>query len=508
MPNYNLVKGSCQYGFFKSRAKVQVFGGAFGNGKSTGLIVKALSLVRDYPGSLGLMARATYPKLNDTLRKDFLIWCPQQWIRKKPTESDNSCYMANSTTIHFRYVAQRGKSSSDGSTTSNLLSGWYDWIIIDQIEDPEIVHKDFLDLVGRLRGNTQYRPPEGVDDNTMPSTGPRWLMIGCNPTRNWFYQEVIRPYQIFKQKGIRTDKLIVDEETKEPLVELYESDIYANRANLDPDYIRTMEGVYKGQMRDRYVLGKWVAFEGLVHPFFDVSKHTVSREQARAHLQQCVARHVVPRVIEGYDFGLSSPTVYLLGVVDDFGRVIVLDGFSRADFSYELHATAIHEVRARWLDFFTVRDPILGDPAIYRKQVIAKRDTGDTVEQLLSAYNLRFVPANNEILPGIAKVNSYLADRQGVSHILTGEDPAPLLYFVDDLQFIQEEFTSYYWKKNPQGVQIDEPVDNNDHSPNTVKYMLSRLPEASRVVLPKNQLPPQWMFWQEMERDEYGQALR
>jgi hypothetical protein len=48
-------------------------GGGFGNGKTTAGVVKALELAKDYPGSNGLIARSTFPKLNDTIRKEFLV---------------------------------------------------------------------------------------------------------------------------------------------------------------------------------------------------------------------------------------------------------------------------------------------------------------------------------------------------------------------------------------------------------------------------------------------------
>ena len=42
----------------------------------------------------------------------------------------------------------------------------------------------------------------------MPRTGPRWMFISCNPTRNWVYKEIIEPYKKYVDHGIITDKLI------------------------------------------------------------------------------------------------------------------------------------------------------------------------------------------------------------------------------------------------------------------------------------------------------------
>jgi hypothetical protein len=82
-----------------------------------------------------------------------------------------------------------------------------------------------------------------------------------------------------------------------------------------------------------------------------------------------------------------------------------------------------------------------------------------------------------------------------------------MLYVTDDLPWFESEITNYYWKKNTFGEQIDEPQDRNDHAMNTLKYMLSYLPEPSQIIVPADQLPPDWMYWQEMDRDDYMAAI-
>lgn len=502
MRTYNLSTGSVQYAFFKSRTDVQIFGGAFANGKTTALVIKALNLARDYPGCDGLLARETYPKLNDTLRKEFLAWCPPDWIRKKPTQEDNTCYLKNGSSIAFRYIAQRGKSREDGSTTSNLLSATYDFIGIDQAEDSGITRKDFDDLIGRLRGKTPYRPPQGVEpDSSMPLVGPGWMLLTLNPSNGWLYREIVKPYILYRDHGIRTEGLIVHPETKQPLVELFESDTYANATNLPPGYISKLEAIYRGQMRDRYLLGKWVAFEGLVYPEFSIERHVLTRQQVLEHLNDCLKRHVKVQVLEAYDFGITSPTCYGLAFVDDYNRVVLLDGFYEPELPYTEHPRRIAEVRNRYLGSLQIKAPILADPQIFRRSVIAGNTTGDRLSRLLETLGLSLRPAMNDMIPGIAKVTGYINGAAETPHTVTGQKPGPLLYVVDDLHWFQDEIFSYYWKKNPQGNNTDVPVDNNDHAMDMVKYLLSRLPDASKISIPKHLQTPQWMFWHE-ERAE------
>ena len=121
---------------------------------------------------------------------------------------------------------------------------------------------------------------------------------------------------------------------------------------------------------------------------------------------------------------------------------------------------------------------------------------------------MTMMPADNSIMAGIAKVNSYLAGKPGVPHIITGEDPGPLLYVCEDLTWFFDEIGSYYWKRNPQMNFTDEPVDDNDHAMYVAKYILSRLPLPADIVLPRTVLPPDWMYWHEMEVNDYKRAVR
>lgn len=504
MPVYNLRKGTVQYKFANSRAKMQFFGGGYGNGKTTASVVtKALTLANYYPGSNGLIARATYPKLNDTIRKEFFKWCPPDWIKRMPTLDDNTCYLVNGSVVNFRYVSQRGKQNPDGTSTSNLLSATYDWIIVDQIEDPEIGHKDLLDLMGRLRGQTNYRPPPGDEDPSMPSTGPRWLILTANPTGNWVYQKIVKPYLYWKKTGIVLPELLWDKAANKPIMELFEGPTHGNAENLPPDYLEGMEALYKGQYYDRYVLGKWASYEGLVHAELTEENNGLTRVQMEQHIHRCLRRHVKLRAIESYDYGLVSPSCLLIGFVDDWGRVFVIDGFYKKNFHYEDQVVERARLMTKYSHLIDFTEPIKADPAIWKTHVVAKvRDTADTIATLLMGKGWDITPASNEIMSGIGRVNGYIAGRPQVPHPITGKEGAPLFYVANELTWLWEEVQAYYWKKNPNGENIDEPMDDNDHAMNSMKYMLSHLPEPSEIELPDHLKPKPWMFWQEEGGEE------
>lgn len=514
MPSFRLVKGSLQDRFMKSRAKIQFVGGGFANGKTSSACIKALELARDYPGSNGLIARSTYPKLNDTIRKEFLKWCPADWIKSFPRSQNasNTCTMKNGTTINFRYIQQQGKGTGE-ATTSNLLSATYDWIIIDQIEDPEIVEKDFQDLLGRLRGNTKYVG----SDPTMPETGPRWFIITSNPTRNWVYRKLVKPLHDLmpidpetgkeKRRVVHPDlmckldensEIILDEDGYPvPMIELFEGSTYENKDNLEIDYIQGLEASYKGQMRDRFLLGKWAAYEGLVYPQFNEDVHVVSHEIVERYFRQLNMMADKMVFIEGYDHGLAVPSCYMLGFADTAGNVIIMDGFYEAERSPESIIEEIKEIRERYGVPSTHH--MFCDPDIFRRKSGDKKTVGKALSDTFHDGGIYCERGENSIVHGILKVGSYMYVHEMHQHPMLGTYGAPFLYVSDKCQFFIDEINDYYWKRDPAGEVTDIPMDKDDHACDTLKYMLSKRPKIAKLLKRYDPKPVGWQRWGERD---------
>lgn len=497
-----------------SRSKIQFVGGGFGNGKTAAECIKALEIGRAYPGSNILIARSTFPRLRDTIMKEFKKWCPADWIKSFPQSENSSktCTLINGTEINFRYVQQKGKGDETGDTKSNLLSATYDAIFVDQIEDPEIMHKDFLDLLGRLRGNTKLDPTYRSDllgDAPMPLTGPRWMSITSNPTRNWVYKKLIKPYHDYKEGRPNEDLLCQRNEEGSvvlvdgrpvPIIEVFEGSTYENKDNLGADFIQTLESAYTGQMRQRFLLGEWAAYEGLVYPMYDPSVNLVSHKKMSDWFYYWLERGQTLTIVEAYDHGIAVPACYLFGFVDPFGNVCVLDGFYDVGVSVEQMTDKIKAIRSLYLGNMTYQDAILADPAIFRRTTGGINVVGVTVADLFynDGFGVNMVRASNDIIHGIAKVQSYLNAHRYHQNPFTGDSPAPYLYFSDTLTFLDDEMGDYIWKHDTYGDMTDKPIDRRDHAMDTLKYLLTYRPRVADIKIASiRKIPPYLAGWHE-----------
>lgn len=489
MSAYNLIKGSITEEFSNSRMKIQIFGGGFANGKTAAAVVlKILKVAIEYPGSNILVARSTLPKLNDTIRKEFTKWCPKKWIKSfaQPQKDSSTCILTNGTHINFRYIQQQSRGQQDSS--SNLLSATYDLVVVDQVEDPEIQHKDFNDLLGRLRGMTEY----AGNDASMPRSGPRWMVLTCNPTGNWFYQKIVRPYHLYMQSVLEgqppviTDDLLCERDpiTRAPLLDengqprlllqVFEGSTYENAQNLESDFIQTLESVYTGQMRDRYLLGQWAAFEGLVYPSITRNGHALRREDIIEHLMRVGALNPAT-LYEGYDHGIAVPSAYLMGFEDGRGNFFLVDGVYGVREGTDPWVAEIQKMRLHYLNSTLPDKAIEADPAIFRRTGSLKNTIGPTVAKQFDDEGLKARRGNNDFSAGHAKIVKWAALDPNHVHPITGKTGAPHFYIADELTFWWDEVTNYYWKKNTSGEWRDEPQDVNDHAMDAMRYMFTRL---------------------------------
>lgn len=493
LPEYRIIEGSLQDRFMKLRTKIQFYGGGFGNGKTSGTCVKAIQLMRDYPGSHGAVLRETLPKVTTTTMKEFFKWLPKSWI-KSFNKQERILTLINGSTCVFSYLVQQGSGSD---TTSNVLSATFDWALVDQVEDPGIVYKDFTDLLGRLRGSTKYTG----DDPTMPKTGPRWLFLACNPTRNWVYKKLIEPYQIYKRTGKITPDLIYNTNKKELMIEVVEGSTYENKDNIPEDFIETLEMTYTGQMKDRFLNGEWAGYEGLVYPNFDINRNVLPHEWIVNYYNELKSKYNLT-ILQGFDYGIAVPSCYMWGFIDPFGNIILVDGYYEKEQPIENIANGILKIKNDYNLYYN--ENIIADPSIFKRTIINNNKTEALSDIMFRDFGIRMIPGQNDIIAGITKITGYLNVSKMHQNPMTKEYNAPYLYVSDKLQFFIDEISNYYWKKDAKDNYTDKPYDKDDHAMDTLKYMLTYRPDISKVIMNNSKnssIPTQWREIEELDND-------
>jgi hypothetical protein len=190
--------------------------------------------------------------------------------------------------------------------------------------------------------------------------------------------------------------------------------------------------------------------------------------------------------------------------------MIEFDGFylkeKRVDELAELikECRAKLEVRVGPIEF----SPVLADPAVFRRVTGNSRTVGITAAGLFQELGIDMMRANNDVVSGIAKVQSYLAKDKTHRNPFTDELGAPHMYFNSQLSWVDTEFTDYYWKKDTAGEYEDAPMDRNDHAMDRIKYSLTHRPRLAQLIAKPSITVPRRNRWRETNGSNPVNTLR
>lgn len=246
--------------------------------------------------------------------------------------------------------------------------------------------------------------------------------FNCNPEGpgHWFYQE-----------------WILEAKARNVLhLHFTMADNYA----LAPEIRERYEHLYSGVFYQRYILGLWVAAEGLIYDAFDESRHVLA----------------APPETEGScyvscDYGTQNATVFLLWQRERGSeRWICLREYyysgreqkrQKTDKEFAADLTA-------WLDGVTPRAVVV-DPSA-ASFIAELRQAGHAVQR-----------ADNDVLDGIRNVATRLQTNT--------------LAFAAACVHTLEEFGGYVWDEKAAARGEDRPVKANDHCMDAVRYFVSTI---------------------------------
>lgn len=238
--------------------------------------------------------------------------------------------------------------------------------------------------------------------------------FNCNPENpyHWFY---INWIQKAKEKNT-----------------LYLHFTMEDNPSLSQRVKRRYKNLYSGKFFERFVLGKWVANEGVIYTMFDEKKHIVEKIP------------ICEKFYLSCDYGTKNPfSVGLWGVFEDkFYRInevyysSVLEGEQKTDEEY-------YHLLQELVKGYKI-EKIFIDPSAASFIQCIKRHSEFEVES-----------ADNDVVLGINKVSQMIKDDK--------------IFIHKRCVNILKEFSLYCWKQN---CEKDVPIKENDHAMDDMRYFI------------------------------------
>lgn len=276
--------------------------GGWGSGKTRILIINGLILSAIFPGNEGLIGRFKGKDLEESVIPLFFEVCPPSWIKnvRERGKTGMIVRLVNGSVIYFKHIHDAGAAS----TKTRRVGANLGWAALDQIEEMSIDHLN--SMMGRLRN---------------PKAGIKMLLCAANPNgRDWHQKfffpdwkpldtangEFFRTYQRGNILGVHVNS----EENRVSNGGFVGDDYFDNMiANMTPDWVA------------RYIHGSFEDFSGKVYKGYTMdSVHNIDPIPIPSHWE-CV----VPIDVGGSG-AWGVPVMY----VDEYGNLIVTDGFNRA----------------------------------------------------------------------------------------------------------------------------------------------------------------------------------
>ena len=225
--------------------------------------------------------------------------------------------------------------------------------------------------------------------------------------------------------------------------------------HLPKSYVDALKKEYTGVWYKRFILGLWVAAEGLVYDMFDEEKHVIPKAPHK---------NDIAGIVLGVDYGTTNPFVIVsLAFNKDLTKIWCID-----EFVYDSTKTGRQKTDAHYREdvyAFAKRQPkwplaMIVDPSAASFKVEMRRPPPDGLNGLV-CYD-----ADNSVADGIRNHARLLAS--GVYSILS------------KCVNTWEDYYAYLWDEHATEKGKDAPIKDNDHTKDAERYALMWLAKMMR----------------------------
>jgi phage terminase large subunit len=442
-------RGNCKL-LIRCRDAEVLLSGPAGTGKSRACLEKVHAMALLNPGMRGLICRKAAVSLSSTA---LVTW--QKFVAKESIEAGDVKYYGGSAQEPASYRYKNGSVIGIGGMdkASKIMSSEYDIVYVQ--EATELTQEDWEAITTRLRNwKVSFQQ----------------LLADCNPQA---------PTHWLKQRSDSGRTTLLDTIHEDnPVLFDDAGKITENGAA----YISKLDAL-TGVRFDRLRRGLWVASEGVIYTDYSSSTHLIDR--ADIPIPRRVGAHLDPLGIPmtwrrywAVDFGFTNPFVLQCWAEDDDGRLYLYREIYYTQRTVDQHAQKILSLVTNDRGAWTEPKPTA---------IICDWDAEGRAT-LEHNIGLSTEPAFKLVVEGIETVQRRLRI-QG--------DGRPRLYLCRDALVEKdqslddahrptctyEEVPDYVWKEPQSGkAPKDEPVKDNDHGCDAMRYLVSHKDTGDRAI--------------------------
>ena len=240
--------------------------------------------------------------------------------------------------------------------------------------------------------------------------------FNCNPENpaHWFYEEWIKK---------------ADEKNC-----LYLHFLMEDNPSLSPTVIERYKKLYSGAFYERFVLGRWVAADGLVYPSLAKGGHTGEAPETEA------AQYYI-----SCDYGTVNPSSF--GLWGLYGT----KWYRLKEYYHASRQTGVQRTDEEYYDALCA---LAGDRAI--TAVIVDPSAASFIECIRRHGRFRVTPARNDVIDGIRRVSDALNNSK--------------IVICPGCRDLLREAGLYRWDS---GAHKDTPRKEHDHAMDDMRYFVS-----------------------------------
>lgn len=274
------------------------------------------------------------------------------------------------------------------------------------------------------------------------------LWFNCNPEgpSHWFYINHVLKYK--EHKYVRIHFNIED------------------NLSLSEDIVERYKNMFTGIFYERFILGKWAFADGVIYDCYTEAKNTYTEANKKDVLPISILENDIINggaPFYGCDYGIYNPQVYLEGYKIRKQNDPIPYFYIENEYYYDGRKSMKQKTDSEYVSDFIS----FVDNKRY-KQVIIDPSASSLIAAMRSE-GIEVMKAKNDVNDGIRIVYELMAS----GHILINKDRCKNLI---------SELGLYIWNEKKTDRGIDEPVKQNDHCCDALRYLINTTTSKYEVM--------------------------